>query len=242
MRIALASLAVLAIGLGLAYAAFGRGDKLDNLKIPEVATESGGAHHFDVEAFAEGFNRPTWVGQAPGDDALWVTEQPGRVIRLDGDRRTVALDLTDRVKLGAEQGLLGIAFHPDFASDRRVYLHWSDPKGDTRVAEFEARSDGRLDPEPLRELLHVDQPEENHNGGGLLFGPDGRLYLGLGDGGGALDPRRTAQDARQKLGKILAGDVDAAEVDWKPVLTGLRNPWRFSFDAALGELWIGDVG
>src|SRR5215212_5230266 len=165
MRIVLSVLVLLAVGLGVGYAAFGRGDELDELKIPEVATESGSAHHFDVKMVAEGFNRPTWVGQAPGDDALWVTEQPGRVIRLDGGRRTVALDLSDRVRLGAEQGLLGIAFHPDFATDRRVYLHWSDRKGDTRVAEFRARRDDTIDPESLRDLLHVDQPEENHNGG-----------------------------------------------------------------------------
>ena len=139
MRIALAIVVVLALAGAGAYAAFGRGDDLADLKIPEVATESGRAHHFDVRPFAKGFNRPTWVGGAPGDDALWVAEQPGRVYRLDGGRRTLALDLGDRVKLGAEQGLLGIAFHPDFATDRRVYLHWSDPKGDTRVAEFRAR-------------------------------------------------------------------------------------------------------
>jgi glucose/arabinose dehydrogenase len=191
---------------------------------------------------AKGLNRPTWVGEAPGDDGLWVLEQPGRVLRLDEGRRTVALDLSDRVKLGAEQGLLGIAFHPDFATDRRLYLHWSDPKGDTRVAEFRARRDGTIEPEPLRELLFADQPEENHNGGQLLFGPDGRLYLGLGDGGGAFDPRRTAQDPGNRLGKILAADVREDRPRWDVVLTGLRNPWRFSFDAALGELWIGDVG
>src|SRR5688500_17639135 len=242
MRLAVLILAVLALGLGGAYVAFGRGDALDDLEIPEVATESGTAHHFDVRAFAEGFNRPTWVGQAPGDEALWVTEQPGRVIRLDGRRRTVAIDLGDQLKLGAEQGLLGIAFHPDFATDRRVYLHWSDSKGDTRVAEFQARSNGKLHPEPLRELLFVDQPEENHNGGQLLFGPDGRLYLGLGDGGGAFDPRRTAQDPENRLGKILAADVREDKPRWATVLTGLRHPWRFSSDAALGELWIGDVG
>src|SRR5215212_2031441 len=242
MRIALATAVVLGLGAAGAYAAFGRGDELDGLKIPHVATESGRAHHFDVRVIAEGFNRPTWVGEAPGDDALWVLEQPGRVLRLDEGRRTVALDLSDRVKLGAEQGLLGIAFHPDFATDRRLYLHWSDPKGDTRVAEFRARPDGTIEPEPLRELLFVDQPEENHNGGQLQFGLDGRLYLGLGDGGGAFDPRRTAQDLKNPLGKILAADVNSRKPEFKPVLTGLRNPWRFSFDAALGEIWIADVG
>ena len=88
----------------------------------------------------------------------------------------------------------------------------------------------------------VDQPEENHNGGQLAFGPDDRLYLGLGDGGGAFDPRATAQDPRNLLGKLVAADVDAAMPDWQVVLTGLRNPWRFWFDPALGEIWIGDVG
>src|SRR5215211_6112144 len=240
MRIAIVISVVLVLVLAGGYAAFGRGDALDDLEIPEVATESGTAHHFDVRAFAKGFNRPTWVGQAPGDDAIWVMEQPGRVIRLDGERRTAALDLGDDVKLGAEQGLLGIAFHPDFATDRRVYLHWSDPKGDTLVAEFRAGRDGRIDPKPLRALQYVDQPEENHNGGQLLFGPDGRLYLGLGDGGGAFDPRRTAQDPDRRLGKLLS--VDPERRDWRVELLGLRNPWRFSFDFALGEVWIGDVG
>ena len=242
MRIALAASLILAVAAAGAYAAFGRGDDLADIDIPEVAMESGRAHHFDVRAFAEGLNRPTWVGGAPGEDALWVLEQPGRVLRLDGSRRQVVLDLADQVKLGAEQGLLGIAFHPDFATDRRLYLHWSDPSGDTSVAEFRAGRDGTIDPQPLRELLHVEQPEENHNGGQLLFGPDGRLYLGLGDGGGAFDPERTAQDPAQKLGKILAADVDEDRPAWHTVLTGLRNPWRFSFDPALGELWIGDVG
>src|SRR5215203_1880250 len=241
MRIALVIAAVLALGAAGAYAAFGQGDEPGALDVPEVAVESGRAHHFDVRAFAKGLNRPTWVGGAPGDDALWVLEQPGRVLRLDGGRRTVALDLTDRVKLGAEQGLLGIAFHPDWATDRRLYLHWSDPRGDTRVAEFHARRDGTIDPTPLRELLQVDQPEENHNGGQLAFGPDGRLYLGLGDGGGAFDPRRTAQDPDDLLGKLIATRVDGPP-DWQVVLTGLRNPWRFWFDFALGEIWIGDVG
>jgi glucose/arabinose dehydrogenase len=171
-----------------------------------------------------------------------VLEQPGRVIRVDGRRRQTVLDLGDRVTVGAEQGLLGIAFHPDFATDRRLYLHWSDPKGDTRVAEFRAGGDGTIAERPLRELLFVDQPEENHNGGQLAFGLDGRLYLGLGDGGGAFDPNRTAQDPENLLGKIVAADVDAPEPEWQVIVTGLRNPWRFSFDAALGELWIGDVG
>jgi glucose/arabinose dehydrogenase len=209
---------------------------------PEPARESGRAHHFDVRRIAGGFNRPTYVGVAPGDErGLWVLEQPGRVVRLADGRRRTLLDLSGRVLTGAEQGLLGIAFDPDFATSRRLYLHWSNRGGDTRVAEFRLRAGGAIDPRPVRRLLAADQPEENHNGGQLAFGPDGRLYLGLGDGGGAFDPRATAQDPRSRLGKVIATPV-AGPPRWRTVLSGLRNPWRFSFDAALGDLWIGDVG
>ena len=232
--------AALAVG---GWAALHGDDELGDLKPPAPAKESGRAHHFDVRRVETGLNRPTWVGAAPGDDdALWVLEQPGRVIRIQDGRRRTLLDLSREILTGAEQGLLGIAFHPDFASTRRLYLHWSDPKGDTRVAEFRARVDGTIGPQPRRELLFVDQPEENHNGGQLAFGPDGRLYLGLGDGGGAFDPDRTAQDPGDKLGKLLATRVDTGRPDWKPVLTGLRNPWRFWFDLGMNEVWIGDVG
>jgi len=210
---------------------------------PEPAHESGSARHFDVERVATGLNRPTYVGSAPGDaEALWVLEQPGRVIRLAGERRRTLLDMRDRVLTGAEQGLLGMAFHPDFAENRLLYLHWSDKRGDTRIAEFRAGRNGTIDPAPVRELLFLDQPEENHNGGQLAFGHDGRLYAGLGDGGGAFDPERRAQDPRERFGKLLSTAVDQARPDWKVVLTGLRNPWRFSFDPALGEVWVADVG
>ena len=230
------------IAMLLAFSACGD-DDAPEIEPREPASEQGGAHNFDVERVASGFNRPLWVGAAPGDPgALWVLEQPGTVVRIeDGQRRTL-LDMSGQVKTGAEQGLLGIAFHPGFAGNRRLFLHWSDPRGDTRVAEFRARADQTLEPRPVRQLLMVDQPEENHNGGQLAFGPDERLYLGLGDGGGAYDPRRTAQDPRSLLGKLVATDVDARMPDWDVVLTGMRNPWRFWFDPALGEIWIGDVG
>jgi glucose/arabinose dehydrogenase len=226
--------AVVVAVAGAAVAVGALRDPLAGLDRPEPATERGRAHAFDVERVATGFNRPTWVGAAPGDpDALWVLEQPGRVVRVEGRRRATVIDITRDVTVGAEQGPLGLAFHPDFASNHRLYLNWTDTKGDTRVAEFR---DGRQ----TRELLHVAQPEPNHNGGHLAFGPDGRLYVGMGDGGGAFDPGRRAQDPCDKLGKLLSTDVD--QVDWRVELTGLRNPWRFAFDPALGEVWIGDVG
>jgi glucose/arabinose dehydrogenase len=210
----------------------------------EPAVESGSAHHFDVERIAGGLNRPTYVGAAPGDaEGLWVLEQPGRVVRLvEGGSSTVVLDLSEGVRTGTEQGLLGVAFDPDFRRSGRLFLHWSNPAGDTRVAEFRRRPGGSIDPDPVRMLLRLDQPEENHNGGQLAFGADGRLYLGLGDGGGAFDPRQTAQDPGTLLGKIVSLDVGAERPRWRVELYGLRNPWRFSFDAALGEIWIADVG
>src|SRR5215218_7672082 len=214
--IAAALVVVLAYGCG----ADGKGAAL----AIEPAREHGRAHTFDLERLASGLNRPTFAGAAPGDDeALWVLEQPGRVVRIAGERRQVLMDLRSRVKTSAEQGLLGLAFHPDFATSRRLFLHWSDKRGDTRVAEFRA---GRSTAQ--RQLLHVDQPEENHNGGQLAFGPDGRLYLGLGDGGGAFDPDRRSQDPGDRLGKILSADVDASQPEWRVELIGLRNPWRFS--------------
>ena len=231
--IVLASAAALAVVAAVAVGA-GR-DSRAGIKPDAHATERGRANSFSVERIGAGFNRPTWVGAAPGDDALWVLEQPGRVIRLAGEQRTTELDISKQVLLGAEQGLLGIAFHPDFATNDRLFLHWSDRRGDTRVAEFK---DGTRQ----RELLFVDQPEENHNGGQLAFGPDGRLYLGLGDGGGAFDPDERAQEPSERLGKLLSVNVDAPKPDWSVALTGLRNPWRFSFDPAMGEVWIGDVG
>src|SRR5688500_15820149 len=226
-----------------ALACSGCSDELAEIERPTPASEQGRAHNFDVERVATGLNRPLWVGAAPGDPgALWVLEQPGRVVRIADGRPTTLLDMSDQVLTGAEQGLLGIAFHPDFATTGRLFLHWSDLRGDTRVAEFRARRDHTLEPRPIRQLLMVDQPEENHNGGQLAFGPDDRLYLGLGDGGGAFDPRATALDPRSLLGKLIAVDADAEMPRWEVVLSGLRNPWRFWFDPALGEVWIGDVG
>jgi glucose/arabinose dehydrogenase len=220
------------------------GDPRDGIEPEQPATASGERTSFAVKKIVTGLNRPTFVGTAPGDEkALWVLEQPGRVVRLEGGEpksREVVIDLTSEVKLGAEQGLLGIAFHPDFARNDRLYLHFSDKKGDTRVVEFTMR--GPRKPK-RRQLLYIDQPEENHNGGQLAFGPDGRMYLGLGDGGGAYDKRRNGQNLETLLGKIVATDVEAeGKPRWEVVFYGLRNPWRFWIDAGLNEVWIADVG
>lgn len=208
----------------------------------EPKRASGEAERLGLDRIATGYVRPTWVGAAPGDEALYIAEQTGRFIRRAGSHDQVVVDLGAETKVGGEQGLLGVAFAPDFARSGRVVLHHSDRDGNSRIIELRVR-DGRADPADARVLLTQDQPEENHNGGGLAFGPDGRLYVGLGDGGGAFDPENNAQDVDSRLGKMLAADIDGpGEPRWETVALGLRNPWRFSFDPALGELWIGDVG
>ncbi len=231
---------VLAPLLAAIFAGCGAAEQSATAPEQPPARESGRAAHFKVEQVASGFNRPAWVGAAPGDDAVWVGEQTGRLLRVAGSDRRAVIDVRRQIRVGAEQGLLGVAFHPDFATNHRLYLHMTDRSGNTRVDEYVLE---RGTPRVTRTLLRLDQPEENHNGGQLAFGPDGRLYLGLGDGGGAFDPDHRAQDPDDLLGKIIAFDVDG-QARPKPeiVLLGLRNPWRFSFDFALGEIWIGDVG
>jgi len=162
------------------------------------------------------------------------------------------------VSTGEEQGLLGLAFDPEFASNGRFVVHYTDTAGDTRLSIFQVSTDpDRAEPGSEKVILTVDQPFANHNGGQLLFGPDGYLYLGLGDGGSANDPQGTGQNLSDLLGSILRLDVRAgtsytvppgnpfvAQPGARPEVWsyGLRNPWRFSFDRANGDLYIADVG
>jgi glucose/arabinose dehydrogenase len=146
------------------------------------------------------------------------------------------LDLSSRVSNWTEQGLLGLAFHPTFG---RMFVNFTDKKGDTRIVEFKL-VDGRADPASERAILRVAQPYRNHNGGHLLFGPDGKLWVGLGDGGSHDDPEGNGQNPKTRLGKMLVIDVDAPEP--KTWLVGLRNPWRYAFDRKTGDLFIADVG
>ncbi|MEA2448803.1 MAG: hypothetical protein QOG63_735, partial [Thermoleophilaceae bacterium] len=194
-----------------------------------------------LQKVAGGLDRPLGLVAAPGSGTLYVVEQGGRVV----DLRTGATfaDLSDTVRAGGEQGLLGMAFHPGYARNGRVFLHYTNKAGDTRVDEYRvARSAGAIDRSTRRELLAVHQPFPNHNGGQLAFGPDGLLYLGLGDGGSERDPDNRAQDLGDRLGKILRLDVDHPGTGWQVAAYGMRNPWRFSFDRSTGSLWVGDVG
>jgi len=200
------------------------------------------------------FDAPLEVVARADDDRTFVVQQGGQIVASD---RTVILDISELTVADREQGLLGAAFHP---SDPLFYVHYSNLDGDTVVAEYEIDPDTAVaDADTHREVLVVEQPYENHNGGELVFGPDDLLYLGLGDGGLADDPIRSALDLSSPLGKILRFDPTASGssgytvpednpfvdvVDAEPTVWsfGLRNPWKFSFDAATGDLWIADVG
>jgi len=210
------------------------------------------------------FQQPLYVAQPPDeDDDLYVVEKEGRIILVDDGKPLTEpfLDLGDEVSIGSEQGLLSVAFAPDYSSSGRLYVNFTDTEGDTRIQEFRRDADdpSRADPASRRELLRIDQPFENHNGGLLLFGPDDLLYVGTGDGGSAGDPMGNAQDLSTLLGKILriepepAGDQPYGIPSSNPFLDdpgargeiysyGLRNPWRFSFDRLDRALSIGDVG
>jgi glucose/arabinose dehydrogenase len=180
----------------------------------------------------------------PGEPGhLYVLEQAGRVRVVEGGRIRPRpfLDLRRRVLAGDERGLLGLAFHPDHARNGRFYVHFTDRRGDTRVEEMRAVGDRVVSPRG-RLRLGVRQPYENHKGGQLAFGPDGRLHLGLGDGGSAFDPEQRGQRLSGHLAKLLSLDPERPERGWRTVAYGLRNPWRFSFDRAGGDLFLADVG
>jgi glucose/arabinose dehydrogenase len=187
---------------------------------------------------ASGFSQPLYVA-APRSEpgVLYVVEQTGKIRRLARGRRSVFLDVTPKITSGGERGLLSVAFDPGYAKNRLFYVDYTDRNGDTRVVRY--RSNGtRAIPSSARQLLFVKQPYPNHNGGQLQFGPDGLLYVGMGDGGSGGDPGNRAQTLSNRLGKILRFRAGR----WENAVYGVRNPWRFSFDRATGDLFIADVG
>ena len=201
--------------------------------------------------------QPLALAVRPSDPGLYVAQKTGRVMAVRNGRvdPIPVLDLTEQVSLGSEQGLLGLAFSP---SGQRLYVNYTDTNGDTRVSGY-AMQEGRADVATRREVLFVDQPYSNHNGGNLVFGPDGYLYIGLGDGGSGGDPHGNGQSMTTLLGKMLRVDpepsgerpyaippdnpfVDRPGARPEIWAFGLRNPWRYSFDRETGDFWIGDVG
>lgn len=201
--------------------------------------------------------RPTEVTSRPGDDRLFVVSQSGFVEAHRAGTSETVLDISDLTTAEGERGLLGLAYHP---TEPFAYAHFTDLDGDTFVAEYAVDpATGTFDRSTQRAVFTASQPYSNHNGGELAFGPDGHLYLGLGDGGSADDPERSSLDLGSPLGKIhrfdprpdgdspLTVPSDNPFVDTEGAVptiwsTGLRNPWKFSFDPLVGDLWIADVG
>ncbi|HXG77635.1 MAG TPA: PQQ-dependent sugar dehydrogenase [Gaiellaceae bacterium] len=199
---------------------------------------------FRLRAVVRGFVDPLHVVSTRSEPRrLYVVEQRGtvRMVERGRLRQGFFLDVRARVTAGGEQGLLGLAFDPGYARNRFVYVNYTDTEGHTRIVRY--RTNGaRALPGSARLLLRVRQPYANHNGGNLVFGPDGRLWVGLGDGGSGGDPEERAQDPGTPLGKMLRLDVRRPGSAPDIAGLGLRNPWRYSFDRATGDLYIGDVG
>jgi len=208
-----------------------------------------------LDLFASNFSDITEIVHA-GDDRLFVTEQPGRiqVVTPNGSKSTF-LDIRNIVRDGGERGLLGLAFAPDYSTTGRFYVNYTNNSGDTVIARYTVSSDPDVANTNGTILLTIDQPFSNHNGGKILFGPDGYLYVGMGDGGSGGDPQNNAQNPNTLLGKLLRIDVSGATYTNPPgnpylsgggepeiYAIGLRNPWKISFDSATDDLWIADVG
>ncbi len=213
------------------------------------------------EVYAEGFSSPVAITNA-GDERLFVVERGGLIRIIDGSgavEGTPFLDLSGIITSGGERGLLGLAFHPGYEENGFFFVNYTDLEGNTVIARYSVSADNAnlADEASGYMILNIDQPYQNHNGGDLHFGPDGYLYIGTGDGGSGGDPQNNAQDLSSLLGKMLRIDINdgtpyaippdnpyvmegeaAAEI-WA---SGLRNPWRFSFDRQTGDLWIADVG
>ncbi|MBO9308420.1 MAG: PQQ-dependent sugar dehydrogenase [Chloroflexi bacterium] len=215
-----------------------------------------------LEKVGEGFTLPLFLTHAnDGSGRIFVVEKGGTIALLEnGKRGTVFLDIRDRVRAsGYEQGLLGLAFHPDYARNGYFYVNYTNRQGHTVIERYSVlQSDpNRADPNSAKRIMLIKQPYANHNGGMIAFGPDGLLYIGMGDGGGANDPLGAGQNKRTLLGKILRIDVDNGDpyaipadnpyADGREGLPeiwsiGWRNPWRFSFDRLTGDMYIADVG
>ncbi len=214
----------------------------------------------NLQVVASGFSSPLYLTSPPGDSRLFVVEQGGRIkIVANGQvLPTPFLDVSAIVASGGERGLLSVAFHPDYAANGYFYVNYTDQSGDTQVARYTVSGNPDVaDPQSAKQILSVSQPFANHNGGLVTFGPDGMLYVGMGDGGSAGDPLDHGQNKGTLLGALLRIDVDGGDpyaippdnpfVDQQGArgeiwAYGLRNPWRFSFDAPEGLLYIADVG
>lgn len=209
------------------------------------------AAKIELVEVARGLSRPVLVVVAPGDPRkrMFILEQHVGRIRIVEHGKLLPkpfFTIDNKLSTGNEQGLLGLAFHPDFQNTGRLFVNYTAADKDSHIVEYKVSSadPNAVDMTSRREIIEIDQPYSNHNGGHIAFGPDGKLYAGMGDGGSAGDPQRNGQNPTALLGKMLRFDVEPRGRKPRPeiVHTGLRNPWRFSFDPKTGALYIADVG
>ncbi|MGH2666234.1 PQQ-dependent sugar dehydrogenase [Flavobacterium sp.] len=213
-----------------------------------------------IQSFATGFTSPVEITHA-GDSRLFVVQQGGiiKILNSNGTTNAVAfLDISGIISSGGERGLLGLAFHPNYATNGYFYVNYTNPSGNTVIARYSVDSGNPsiANPASALVLLTITQPFSNHNGGSIKFGPDGFLYIGMGDGGSGGDPGNRAQNTTELLGKMLRIDVNSGSPYGIPAgnpyvgiagadeiwAIGVRNPWKFSFNRSNGDLWIADVG
>lgn len=213
-----------------------------------------------LQLVVNGLQSPVHLTAPASDTRLFVVEQPGRIriVQNGALLATPFLDISSKVSSGGERGLLSVAFHPQYGANGTFFVNYTDTRGDTRIERYQVSADpNRADAASAELVLTVAQPFSNHNGGLVAFGPDGKLYVGMGDGGGGGDPHDAGQDPLRRLGKLLRIDVDAARPYAIPAddphaggtnllpdvwASGLRNPWRFSWDRTANLLYVADVG
>ena len=206
-----------------------------------------------LESFGPSFNSPVEIKNA-GDERLFVVEKSGKIKILNQNgsvNSTPFLDIEDRVSTNAnERGLLGLAFHPNYPENPFFFVNYTNNSGATTISKFSVSANQDIANDSETILLEINQPYANHNGGCINFGPDGNLYIGMGDGGSGGDPQNYSQNTESLLGKMLRINVNSGAYSipennpygdeiWS---IGLRNPWKFSFDSLNGDLWIADVG
>ena len=228
---------------------------------PASALELPNPNQYRWEAVVQGLQNPIGITSAgDGSDRLFILEQEGRIRIWQNDvlLPDPFLDILERVGNGGERGLLGLDFHPNYPENGYFFVNYTDRNRHSVIARFQVSDDdpNRADPSSELRLIYLSQPYANHNGGGVEFGPDGFLYLGFGDGGSRDDPHNNGQSTQTMLGKILRIDINSSDPYAIPQdnpfaqgggapeiwAYGLRNPWRFSFDALTGDLFIADVG
>lgn len=235
-----------------------------NTLIMVLIAQTSYSQVINLEQYVTGLSNPTDISNA-GDDRLFVVERRGKVKIIDKDGNvfpTPFIDIDEMVSNASgqdERGMLGIAFHPDFANNGYFFLNHTDNDDHTNVVRYQVdpMNPDIADPSTRELIIKIEQPYWNHNGGGIKFGPDGYLYIGMGDGGSGNDPQNNGQNKQSLLGKMLRLDVDNGLPYTIPAdnpfvgddttldeiwAIGMRNPWRFSFDKMTGDLWIGDVG